>query len=61
MDTIKIIIDTNAEDAAKSFDDLSNSFKKTDNEAVDLRKQIKELKSELYKLTPGTVEYTKKI
>ena len=61
MDTIKIIIDTNAEDAAKSFDDLSNSFKKTDEAAVDLRKQIKDMKKELYTLTPGTEEYAQKI
>ena len=57
MDTIKIQIDTNAEQASKSFEDLSNSFKNTDTQAEDLRKQIKGLKDELYKLTPGTEEY----
>lgn len=57
MDNIKIIIDTNAEEAAKSFEDLSNSLNNTENEAVDLRKQIKGLKDELYTLTPGTEEY----
>ena len=57
MDNIKIIIDTNAEQASKSFDDLSQSFNKADTAAVDLRKQIKELKNDLYKLEPGTEEY----
>lgn len=57
MDNIKIIIDTNAEEAAKSFEDLSNSLNNTENEAVDLRKEIKGLKDELYKLEPGTEEY----
>lgn len=57
MDTIKIQIDTNAEQASKSFEDLSKSFKKTDDQAQDLRKQIRGLKDELYKLTPGTEEY----
>ena len=57
MDTIKIQIDTNAEQASKSFEDLSKSFKNTDAQAEDLRKQIRNLKDELYKLTPGTEEY----
>lgn len=57
MDTIKIHIDTNAEQASKSFEDLSKSFSDTDKQAIDLRKEIKGLKDELYKLTPGTEEY----
>ena len=57
MDTIKIQIDTNAEQASKSFEDLSKSFNDSTKGSEDLRKQIKELKSELYKLTPGTEEY----
>ncbi len=57
MDVIKIQIDTNAQNAGKTFDDLSNKLKNTDNAANDLRKQIKGLKDELYKLTPGTEEY----
>lgn len=57
MDTIKIQIDTNAAQASKSFEDLSKSFKNTDAQAEDLRKQIRGLKDELYKLTPGTEEY----
>lgn len=59
MDNIKIIIDTNAESASKSFEDLSKSFEKTNSDADDLRKQIKSLKDEIYKLTPGTEEYAK--
>lgn len=59
MDTIKIIIDTNAQDAGKSFDDLSKKFKDTDNSAKDLRKEIRELKNELFTLTPGTEEYSR--
>lgn len=59
MDTIKIIIDTNAEDAAKSFENLSESFEDTTKSSEDLRKQIRGLKNELYKLTPGTTEYIK--
>ena len=50
MEDIKIIIDTNAEQAGKSFDDLSKKFKNADNSAKDLRKEIKELKSELFNL-----------
>lgn len=57
MEDIKIIIDTNAEQAGKSFDDLGKKFNDTNMEAQDLRKQIKGLKDELYKLTPGTEEY----
>lgn len=57
MDTIKIQIDTNAEQASKSFEDLSKSFKNTDAQAVDLRKEIRGLKDDLYKLEPGTEEY----
>lgn len=59
MDTIKIQIDTNAEAASKSFEDLSKSFNDTDKSSQDLRKQIRGLKDELYKLTPGTQEYGK--
>lgn len=59
MDTIKIQIDTNAEQASKSFEELGNNFKKVDDGAKDLRKEIKELKGELFKLTPGTKEYAK--
>lgn len=58
MEDIKIIIDTNAEQAGKSFDDLGKKFKDTTNDAEDLRKQIRGLKDELYKLEPGTKEYT---
>jgi uncharacterized protein YciI len=57
MEDIKIIIDTNAEQASKSFEDLGKQFNDTNREAQDLRKQIKGLKDELYKLTPGTEEY----
>lgn len=57
MDNIKITIETNAEQASKSFEDLAKSFNDTDTQAVDLRKQIKALKAELYTLTPGTEEY----
>lgn len=59
MDSIKIIIDTNAKDASKSFVDLSKSFNDADKQAIDLRKQIKGLKDELFKLEPGTEEYTR--
>ena len=58
MDTIKITIETNAQDAAKSFETLANSFNDTDTQAQDLRKDIKDLKNEIYKMTPGTKEYT---
>lgn len=57
MDTIKIQIDTNAEQASKSFEDLSKSFSDTDKQAIDLRKEIKGLKDDLYKLEPETEEY----
>lgn len=57
MDNIKITIETNAEQASKSFEDLAKSFNDTDTQAIDLRKQIKALKAELYTLTPGTEEY----
>lgn len=57
MDVIKIQIDTNAQNAGKTFDDLSNKLKNTDKATSDLRKQIKGLKDELYQLTPGTEEY----
>lgn len=59
MDTIKINIETNAEQASKSFEDLAKSFNDTDKQAVDLRKEIKALKADLYTLTPGTEEYAK--
>ena len=58
MDTIKITIETNAQDTAQTFEQLSNAFNDTDNSAKDLRKQIKGLKDELYTLTPGTEEYS---
>jgi hypothetical protein len=57
MDNIKITIETNAEQASKSFEDLAKSFSDTDKQAVDLRKEIRGLKDELYKLEPGTEEY----
>lgn len=59
MDTIKIKIETNAESASKSFEGFDKSLKKTTNDAQDLRKEIKGLKADLFKLEPGTVEYTK--
>lgn len=58
MDTIKIQIDTNAEQASKSFEDLAKSFSDVGNQAVDLRKEIRAMKTEIFKLTPGTKEYT---
>ena len=58
MDTIKITIDTNAEQASKSFEDLAKSFNDVGNQAVDLRKEIRAMKTEIFKLTPGTKEYT---
>lgn len=58
MDTIKIQIDTNAEQASKSFEDLAKSFSDVGNQAVDLRKEIRAMKNEIFKLTPGTKEYT---
>ena len=58
MDTIKIQIDTNAEQASKSFEDLAKSFGDVGNQAVDLRKEIRAMKTEIFKLTPGTREYT---
>ena len=58
MDTIKIQIDTNAEQASKSFEDLAKSFNDVGNQAVDLRKEIRAMKTEIFKLTPGTKEYT---
>lgn len=57
MDNIRITIETNANDAAKTFENLSNAFNDADNGARDLRKDIKDLKSEIYKMTPGTEEY----
>ena len=57
MDTIKITIESNAQDAAKTFEQLSNSFDDANKSSQDLRKQIKGLKDELYTLTPGTQEY----
>ena len=58
MDTIKINIDTNAEEVSKSFEDLAKSFNDVGNQAVDLRKEIRAMKTEIFKLTPGTKEYT---
>ena len=58
MDTIKIQIDTNAEQASKSFEDLAKSFNDVGNQAVDLRKEIRAMKTEIFKLTPGSKEYT---
>lgn len=57
MDNIRITIDTNAADAAKTFEQLSKSFDDSTKSSEDLRKQIKGLKDELYTLTPGTEEY----
>lgn len=57
MDNIRITIETNANDAAKTFENLANSFNDADNGAKDLRKEIRELKSDIYKMTPGTEEY----
>lgn len=57
MDTIRINIDTNAAQASKSLEDLTKSFKDNGAQAQDLRKEIRGLKDELYKLTPGTEEY----
>jgi hypothetical protein len=37
MEDIKIIIDTNAEQASKSFEDLGKQFNDTNREAQDLR------------------------
>lgn len=59
MDVVKITIESNAEDAAKTFEKLANSFDDSNKQATDLRKQIKGLKDDLYKLTPGTEEYAK--
>ena len=58
MENIKITIDTNAEQASKSFEDLAKSFNDVGNQAVDLRKEIRAMKTEIFKLTPGTKEYT---
>ncbi len=57
MDNIRITIETNANDAARTFENLSNAFNDADNGAKDLRKEIRELKSDIYKMTPGTEEY----
>ena len=58
MENIKITIDTNAEQASKSFEDLAKSFNDVGSQAVDLRKEIRAMKTEIFKLTPGTKEYT---
>lgn len=58
MDNIKITIETNANEAAKTFENLANSFNDADTQAQDLRKEIKSLKNEIYRLEPGTKEYT---
>lgn len=58
MENIKIQIDTNAEQASKSFEDLAKSFNDVGEQAVDLRKEIRAMKTEIFKLTPGTKEYT---
>ena len=58
MENIKITIDTNAEEASKSFEDLAKSFNDVGSQAVDLRKEIRAMKTEIFKLTPGTKEYT---
>ena len=58
MENIKITIDTNAEQASKSFEDLAKSFNDVGEQAVDLRKEIRAMKTEIFKLTPGTKEYT---
>lgn len=57
MDSIRIEITSNASEAAKTFENLSNAFTKADNGAKDLRKEIRELKSDIFKMTPGTEEY----
>lgn len=57
MDSIRIEITSNASEAAKTFENLSNAFAKADNGAKDLRKEIRELKSDIFKMTPGTEEY----
>lgn len=57
MDSIRIEITSNAAEAAKTFENLSNAFTKADNGAKDLRKEIRELKSDIFKMTPGTEEY----
>lgn len=57
MDNIRITIETNADEAAKTFENLSNAFNSADTGARDLRKDIKDLKAEIYKMTPGTEEY----
>lgn len=57
MDTIKITIETNAQDTAQTFEQLSNAFNDSTKSSEDLRKQIKGLKDDLYKLEPGTKEY----
>lgn len=57
MDVVRIQIETNADDASKTFEKLANAFDNSDKQASDLRKQIKGLKDELYQLTPGTEEY----
>lgn len=59
MDNIKITIETNAEQAGQSFEKLSKKFKDADNSAKDLRKEIRELKNDLFTLTPGTEEYSR--
>ena len=58
MENIKIQIDTNAEQASKSFEDLAKSFNDVGNQATDLRKEVRAMKTEIFKLTPGTKEYT---
>lgn len=59
MDTITIKIDTNAANAGKTFEDLNKKLKDTTQQSEDLRKQIKGLKDELYRLEPGTEEYAR--
>ena len=58
MENIKIQIETNAEQASKSFEDLAKSFNDVNTQAVDLRKEVRAMKTEIFKLTPGTKEYT---
>lgn len=57
MDAIKITIESNAEEASKTFEDLAKAFGDADTQANDLRKDIKNLKTQIYQMTPGTEEY----
>lgn len=56
-DKIRIVIETNASDAADTFEKMANSLKDNAVQSDDLRKQIKDLKNELYSLEQGSEEY----